>query len=115
MLHFGRPYNGINYFIEKWKQIGLLEGCKDPIILVLAYEKLSLLYYEGYDSDMITRIFPILYRLINDRNMTFDTIELKRLIEKFKEDFNNFGVLDYSSNIDVEAEFCRFFTERYIK
>lgn len=114
-----------NKIVKKWENYGFLENAKYPEKTAFALEKIVNLFLNNdsikklnnYDH-INTMIFSIVYRLINHRDMVFDTIELTNLIVVFNNEYNNIRqLLEYSrySNIDIEAEFCANFNETYTK
>jgi hypothetical protein len=112
-----------NKIFEKWKSLGFLHDTKYPEKCAFTFEKLVIVLINDNEvktykniEKVETIIFPILYRLINNRQMSFDTIEIKNLIKDVGIKYDIINGLNCSlSFMDIEAEFCLTYSETYKK
>jgi hypothetical protein len=118
-MKFGRNSQEI---VDKWKEVGFLGGAKYPEKSALIFENTAILMINDEKlrslknfSHVETMVFVILHRLINNRGMSFDTIELKDLIEDLCVKCEWTLDLHYASTLGIEAEFCLFYSETYVK
>lgn len=116
MLKFGGDGDSI---FHKWKKYGFLEGAKYPERLSFIFENTAILMLNDNElrnlknfNKVETMVIPILYKLINNRGMSFDTIQLKDLIKDLC--FKCEAIVDLH-NMDMDAEFCRHYSDTYVK
>jgi len=110
--------------ISKWEKTGLLDDLKDKLPLAKILEMTAI---ELVDKDnekclknhqlTTSMMLPVITKLYRSKNMDFDLVDIRQLIKRFDIDVECIKDLHSSTHttLDIEAEFCQFFTETYKK